>query len=112
MLRKSQVGLEFVQGDVRQPEQCRHHGSQARSHCAHSGFGNYFETTHHAPSAFFEDRCSDCAISLSGDVHRGHYLSTHQRAQGFCQSSQLSLDRHWKPRSGLRQQRTIEVPHR
>ena len=50
------------------------------------------------------NRCRD-------DVHRGHYLPTHQRVQGFRQSSQPSFGRHWKLRSSLRQQRTIEVAH-
>ena len=74
--------------------------------------GDYFEMTRHAPSAFFEERCFDGAESLPDDVHRGHYLSTHERVQAFRQSSHLLFGRHWKLRSGLRQQRTIEVAHR
>ena len=38
---------------------------------------------------------------------RGHYLPTRQCVQGFRQSSE-----HWKLRSGVRQERAIEVPHR
>ena len=90
----------------------RHHGPWAWRLQARSGFRNHLEMPRNAPSALLENRCLGGAEPLPDDVHRGHYLTTHQRVQGFCQRSQFSFGGHWKSRPCLRQQRTVEAAHR
>ena len=74
--------------------------------------GNTSRCRRNAPSAIFENRCLNGAEPLPDDVHRGHYLTTHQGVQSFCQRSQFPFGGRWKSRPCLRQQRTVEVAHR